>query len=112
MRIERWYSSPIDRVNFIVLATGSTTLSVNLPNVALEAVPDVHRIAYLHRNVPGVLAAVNATLAEHGVNIEGQLLATRGEIGYVVTDAGSPLTGDVVAALAARPESVRLRVLS
>lgn len=94
------------------LATGSTTLSVNLPNVALEAVPDVHRFAYLHRNVPGVLAAVNATLAEHGVNIEGQLLATRGEIGYVVTDAGSAVSDEVVAALGARPESVRLRVLS
>jgi D-3-phosphoglycerate dehydrogenase len=94
------------------LATGSTTLSVNLPNVALEAIPDVHRFAYLHRNVPGVLAAVNATLAEHGVNIEGQLLATRGEIGYVVTDAGSAVSDDVVAALGARPESVRLRVLS
>jgi len=94
------------------LATGSTTLSVNLPNVALEAIPDVHRFAYLHRNVPGVLAAVNATLAEHGVNIEGQLLATRGEIGYVVTDAGSAVSDDVTAALGARPESVRLRVLS
>ncbi len=94
------------------LATGSTTLSVNLPNVALEAIPDLHRFAYLHRNVPGVLAAVNATLAEHGVNIEGQLLATRGEIGYVVTDAGSAVSDDVVAALRARPESVRLRVLS
>ena len=94
------------------LATGSTTLSVNLPNVALDALPDVHRVAYLHRNVPGVLAAVNATLAEHGVNIEGQLLATRGEIGYVVTDASAAVTDDVVAALSARPESVRLRVLS
>ncbi|HEY0118218.1 MAG TPA: phosphoglycerate dehydrogenase [Cellulomonas sp.] len=94
------------------LATGSTTLSVNLPNVALDGLPDVHRLAYLHRNVPGVLAAVNATLAEHGVNIEGQLLATRGDIGYVVTDASASVTDDVVAALHARPESVRLRVLS
>jgi D-3-phosphoglycerate dehydrogenase len=59
-----------------------------------------------------VLAAVNATLAEHGVNIEGQLLATRGEIGYVVTDVGAPVEDAVVEALRARPESVRLRVLS
>jgi D-3-phosphoglycerate dehydrogenase len=94
------------------LATGSTTLSVNLPNVALDRLPDVHRLAYLHRNVPGVLAAVNATLAEHGVNIEGQLLATRGDIGYVVTDAGAPVDDEVIAALRARPESVRLRVLA
>ncbi len=94
------------------LATGSTTLSVNLPNVALDQPPGVHRLAYLHRNVPGVLAAVNATLAEHGVNIEGQLLATRGDLGYVVTDAGSAVDGAVVEALSSRPESVRLRLLS
>jgi D-3-phosphoglycerate dehydrogenase len=94
------------------LRTGSTTLSVNLPNVALDQAPGVHRLAYLHRNVPGVLAAVNATLAEHGVNIEGQLLATRGESGYVVTDADAPVDQVVVDALRARPESVRLRLLS
>lgn len=94
------------------LATGTTTLSVNLPNLALDQLPGSHRVAYLHRNVPGVLASVNATLAEHGVNIEGQLLATRGEVGYVVTDAGAPVGDSVLAALAARPESVRLRVLS
>ncbi|MET0789006.1 MAG: phosphoglycerate dehydrogenase [Cellulomonas sp.] len=94
------------------LATGSTTLSVNLPNLALEQQPGVHRLAYLHRNVPGVLAAVNATLAEHGVNIEGQLLATRGDIGYVVTDAGAPVDAAVLEALSSRPESVRLRLLS
>ncbi|AEE45726.1 D-isomer specific 2-hydroxyacid dehydrogenase NAD-binding protein [Cellulomonas fimi ATCC 484] len=94
------------------LATGSTTLSVNLPNLALDQPPGAHRLAFLHRNVPGVLAAVNATLAEHGVNVEGQLLATRGELGYVVTDAGSSVDQAVVDALASRPESVRLRLLS
>lgn len=94
------------------LSTGSTTLSVNLPNVALDQPPGVHRLAYLHRNVPGVLAKVNATLAEHGVNIEGQLLATRGELGYVVTDAGSTVSDDVLDALRAQPEAVRLRLLS
>lgn len=94
------------------LATGSTTLSVNLPNVALDQPPGAHRLAYLHRNVPGVLAAVNATLAEHGVNVAGQLLATRGEIGYVVTDTDAPVEDAVLDALRSRPESVRLRLLS
>ncbi|MBD7920093.1 phosphoglycerate dehydrogenase [Cellulomonas sp. Sa3CUA2] len=93
------------------LMTGSTNLSVNLPNLALDQRPDAHRVAYLHRNVPGVLATINATLAEHGVNIEGQLLATRGELGYVVTDVSSPVPTDVVDVLAGRPESLRLRLL-
>jgi len=93
------------------LATGSTNLSVNLPNLALDQRPDAHRIAYLHRNVPGVLATINATLAEHGVNIEGQLLATRGELGYVVTDVASPVPQEVADVLRGRPESLRLRLL-
>ena len=42
----------------------------------------------LHHNMPGVLAAINGMLAEHGVNIEGQLLGT-GEVGYVLTDIGT-----------------------
>ncbi|MGO1331729.1 MAG: phosphoglycerate dehydrogenase, partial [Cellulosimicrobium funkei] len=60
---------------------------------------------------PGVLAAVNATLAEHGTNIEGQLLATRGEIGYVVTDVGSRVEPAVIEALAAMEQTIALRVL-
>jgi D-3-phosphoglycerate dehydrogenase len=93
------------------MGTGTTMLSVNLPNLTLEPREGVHRLAYLHRNVPGVLAAVNQTLAEHGANIEAQLLATRGDVGYVVTDAVS-VHRDVVEALRARPESIRLRVVS
>ncbi|MDN4479537.1 phosphoglycerate dehydrogenase [Demequina muriae] len=92
--------------------TGSTSLSVNLPNLQLEFPQGAHRIAHLHDNIPGVLAAVNRELAEHDVNIEGQLLATRGDLGYVVTDVASGLTDDAVAALGAMPGTVRLRVLS
>ncbi len=93
------------------LRTGSTTLSVNLPNLALESTTGVSRIAFLHRNTPGVLAAVNNTLAAHGANIEGQMLSTRGEIGYVVTDIGSALSPDVVTALSALDSSIKIRVL-
>ncbi|QTE30641.1 phosphoglycerate dehydrogenase [Pengzhenrongella sicca] len=93
------------------LATGTTTLSVNLPNLALEQTSGSHRLAHLHRNTPGVLAAVNATLADHGVNIEGQLLATRGELGYVVTDTGSAVDPAALEALRNMPQTVRLRLL-
>jgi len=39
-----------------------------------------------------VLATVNGVLADFGVNIEGQMLSTRGELGYVITDTGTPLS--------------------
>lgn len=91
---------------------GSTSLSVNLPNLSLEQSNRSHRLAHLHENVPGVLAAVNQVFASHRVNIEGQMLATRGELGYVVTDVASGITDDAIAELTAMPETVRLRVLS
>lgn len=91
---------------------GSTSLSVNLPNLSLEHPSGEHRIAHLHANVPGVLAAVNQVFAAHNVNIDAQLLGTRGELGYVVTDVASGLDADAVQALASMPGTVRLRVLS
>jgi D-3-phosphoglycerate dehydrogenase len=91
---------------------GSTTLSVNLP--PLTPAPSAHaqRITHLHSNHPGVLARLNQVLAERDVNVEGQVLATRGQLGYVVTDTDSPLTPDVLEGLRAIPETVRLRVLA
>jgi D-3-phosphoglycerate dehydrogenase len=91
---------------------GNTSLSVNLPPVALPREPGQARLLHLHLNTPGVLATVNGLLADHGVNIDGQLLSTRGTLGYVVTDIGGAPTPDVVAALEALPETVRLRVLA
>jgi D-3-phosphoglycerate dehydrogenase len=91
---------------------GSTALSVNLPTAWLEGRPSTHRLAHLHRNTPGVLAAVNSLLAEQSVNIEGQVLATRDQLGYVLTDIATDCAPDVARVLEAMPETVRLRVLS
>ncbi|MCV2393442.1 phosphoglycerate dehydrogenase [Actinotalea sp. M2MS4P-6] len=91
---------------------GSTMLSVNVPNLALDERTGAHRLTHLHRNTPGVLAAVNQTFADHGVNIDGQLLATRGELGYVVTDVAANLTPNVVRVLESMESTIRLRVLS
>ena len=94
------------------VTSGSTTLSVNLPQVAFDQQPGTHRLAHLHTNTPGVLAAVNGVLADHQVNIEGQALTTRGQIGYLLTDIACDYEPDVVHALAAMPVTTRLRVLS
>jgi len=94
------------------VATGSTALSVNLPQTRLPAAPGTHRLAHLHANTPGVLATVNSVLAEHDVNIEGQSLSTRDQLGYLLTDVGTDYEPDVVKALKTMPETVRLRVLS
>jgi D-3-phosphoglycerate dehydrogenase len=94
------------------VASGSSALSVNLPQTRLHGGADSHRLAHLHANTPGVLATVNSVLAAHNVNIEGQALATRDQLGYLLTDVGTDYAPDVVQALNAMPETVRLRVLS
>jgi D-3-phosphoglycerate dehydrogenase len=90
---------------------GTTSLSVNLPSLTPGRSAHAQRIAHIHQNTPGVLAHVNQVLAEHDVNIGGQVLATRGHTGYVVTDTGSGLSPEVVAGLRAVPETIRLRII-
>ncbi|RSM59492.1 phosphoglycerate dehydrogenase [Actinoplanes sp. ATCC 53533] len=94
------------------LQEGNTTLSVNLPSVALPASTDMSRVIHVHLNMPGVLAQVNSILAEHHVNVEGQLLSTRGEYGYLITDISGSYSADVLEKLRGMSQTVRLRVLS
>ena len=93
------------------LFTGSTNLSVNLPNLSLDHKSGITRLAYLHKNTPGVLASVNNIFAELGANIESQLLATRGENGYVVTDIGSDIDPQEFQNRLDASLSIKLRVL-
>jgi D-3-phosphoglycerate dehydrogenase len=62
--------------------------------------------------VPGVLATVNGILADHQVNVDGQLLSTSADLGYVLTDVGSDLAPSALGALRTMPETIALRVLS
>ena len=55
---------------------GSTSLSVNLPQLNLGTHTGSARIAHLHQNLPGVLARVNHVLGEENINITAQSLAT------------------------------------
>ncbi len=91
---------------------GDTSLSVNLPSVALPRQQGCCRLLLLHTNTPGVLGAVNALLAEHGVNVEAELLTTRGDVGYVVVDVSAALSAEVLEALQALPSTLRLQVIS
>jgi D-3-phosphoglycerate dehydrogenase len=91
--------------------SGATGLSVNMPNVELPSRAGAHALVHVHRNTPGVLAAINAIFADHGVNIEGQALGTRGETGYVITDIASDFTEDMIQGLSRMEETIRLRIL-
>lgn len=93
-------------------ATGASGMSVNLPALAPDRPTGACRLVHVHHNVPGVLAAVNAVLAQHGVNIDSQQLATRDDVGYLITDISSDCGAAARAELEALPETIRLRVIT
>jgi D-3-phosphoglycerate dehydrogenase / 2-oxoglutarate reductase len=91
---------------------GSTSLSVNMPQLTLPHTTGSHRLAHVHSNIPGVMAEMNSVLAAHGVNVEAQLLGTRGDLGYALTDIGVDYPEAAVELVRAMSPTIRLRVLS
>jgi D-3-phosphoglycerate dehydrogenase len=93
-------------------AAGTTTLSVNLPDVQLPVTGGVCRLLVLHVNRPGALAHLNGMLAERELNIEQQMLATKGNVGYAAIDVSGPVGGELLEQLRALPETIRADVLA
>jgi D-3-phosphoglycerate dehydrogenase len=91
--------------------TGSTSTSVNFPNITLPTLDNAHRLIHIHENVPGILARINQVLADHGINIVGQYLKTNESIGYVITDINKEYDKDVIAKLRAIEHTIKFRVL-
>ncbi len=79
---------------------GNTEGSVNFPNVNLRLNAHTTRLLHIHENRPGLLHAINEIIADRGINVSGQYLETKNEIGYVVLD---------IEPLASREDSRSLR---
>jgi D-3-phosphoglycerate dehydrogenase len=90
---------------------GTSTSSVNFPEVALPAHPGKHRLLHIHRNVPGVLSDINRILSDNHINIAAQYLQTNEKIGYVVIDMDAASSDLALDKLAKVPGTLRTRVL-
>lgn len=90
---------------------GTTLSSVNFPEVALPAHRNVHRLLHVHKNVPGILMAINKILSENDINITGQYLQTNDKVGYVVVDVNSEYSEAALKHLKSIPNTIRCRVL-
>ena len=90
---------------------GTSTSSVNFPEVALPAHAGKHRLLHIHRNVPGVLSEINRVFSENHINIAAQYLQTKEAIGYVVIDIDADHSELALTKLASIPGTIRSRVL-
>ena len=72
---------------FVRYSDSGTTLSaVNFPEVTVPLLAGKHRLLHIHKNMPGVLSAINRIFAENGINISSQNLMTNDAIGYLIMD--------------------------
>ena len=91
--------------------TGSTITAVNFPEVSIPQRPGTHRLLHIHRNVPGVLSAVNALFARNNINIAAQSMMTKGDVGYLIMDVEASASDAAIEALQTVEGTIRTRVL-
>jgi D-3-phosphoglycerate dehydrogenase / 2-oxoglutarate reductase len=90
---------------------GTTTSSINFPEVALPEHSGSHRLLHIHHNVPGVMSAINNVFSENNINVSAQFLQTNEQIGYVVIDVDADYSDIALEKLANVDGTIRCRVL-
>lgn len=90
---------------------GTTTSSVNMPEVALPEHDRCHRLLHIHRNVPGMMGAINSIFSQNSVNIAAQYLQTNEQVGYVVIDIDAEQSEVALEKLSSLDGTLRCRVL-
>jgi D-3-phosphoglycerate dehydrogenase len=96
---------------FQFLEMGITTGSHTVPSLSLPPQEGTHRILHVHRNVPGVLSAINTQLSNNNINILAQYLKTNDEIGYVVLDVDKKLSTHAAELLRGVKDTIKVRLL-
>ncbi len=97
---------------FVRYSDNGTTLSaVNFPEVAIPMQEGKHRLLHIHRNIPGVLSAINQVFAQNGINISAQTLMTQEDVGYLVVDVDAEYSAMALDKLQQIEGTIRTRVL-
>lgn len=108
---QRNISLEVSRSLYRFLEIGSTTGSVNFPQVELPFIGESHRVLNIHKNVPGVLMSINSLIAEIGANISAQYLSTLGDIGYLIVDIDHKLSKAVKQKIDGLAANIKTRLL-
>jgi D-3-phosphoglycerate dehydrogenase len=90
---------------------GITTGSHTVPSLSMPPQEGTHRILHIHKNVPGVLSAINTELSKYNINILAQYLKTNDSIGYVVLDVDRKLSKQALTLLREVKDTIKVRLL-
>ena len=92
------------------IENGNITNSVNLPSAIMPRSGAV-RVCVIHRNVPNMLSAITAAVAEGNVNIENLINKSRDEYAYTMLDVGECNKAELEEKLLAVGGVIRVRVI-
>ncbi len=82
------------------LEHGVIANAVNFPAVSMSRESE-YRVAIANANVPNMLGQISTTMAQAGLNIHNMVNKSRGEMAYTLVDVDSPVSAEVLTALAA-----------
>ena len=92
------------------LENGNIRFAVNFPECRLPRA-EGHRITIANANVPNMVGQISTCLAEAGLNIEGLLNKSQGELAYTMVDVNSEVTSETMARIRAIDGVLALRNL-
>ena len=92
------------------LRYGNIRNSVNMPQVILERTGRA-RICLIHRNNPGLLAAITSVLSQDEINIENMTNKSMGEYAYSLFDVNSEIDEHNIRELNEIKGMIRVRVI-
>ena len=90
---------------------GFTKGCASLPNLVLAPQAGAHRLLHIHQNKPGMLAQINTLLWVKKINILGQYLKTKGDIGYLIVDIDHEYDDSIIKDLKKIENTIRFRTL-
>jgi D-3-phosphoglycerate dehydrogenase len=93
------------------LENGNIVNSVNFPKISMERSPGTSRITFSNDNVSGVLGRVLSVLADNKVNVVDMMNKSRGELAFNIVDVEQVPGEDVINAIKAVDNVIRVRVI-
>ncbi|MGM0443924.1 MAG: phosphoglycerate dehydrogenase [Fibrobacterota bacterium] len=93
------------------LETGNIRNSVNFPDVQKPRIPGTTRITVTNRDVPNMVSRISTVLGECGLNIEGMLNSSHGDVAYNLVDVEGTVEDDVSQKLLNIDGVVNVRVI-
>lgn len=110
---EAQYNIGLDAASKIInyLDKGSTVGCHSVPALNLPTQQGTHRILHVHKNIPGVMSAINSAISSNNTNIVGQYLKTNESVGYVVIDIDESDSSKTLEQMKKIEGTIRTRIL-